>query len=103
MQEKDPIPDQKPIPTLPSSSGSNLPDQLRVFTTPLTRRGWPVWMVYLMAVLGLIYILNPTLGILELVPDNLPIIGNLDEGVAFMLIWFGLVEFFEGKNKDTKA
>ncbi|MCC7129129.1 MAG: DUF1232 domain-containing protein [Anaerolineae bacterium] len=52
-----------------------------------------------MAAVGLIYVLNPTLGIIELIPDNLPIIGNLDEGVAFMLIWFGLVEFFRGREK----
>jgi len=49
------------------------------------------------AALGLIYILNPTLGILEFLPDNLPIVGNLDEGAAFMMIWYGLVEFFEGR------
>ncbi|NLW73035.1 MAG: DUF1232 domain-containing protein [Chloroflexi bacterium] len=49
-----------------------------------------------MAILGLIYILNPTFGVFELIPDNVPFIGNLDEGVAFMLILAGLVEFFEG-------
>lgn len=100
MQENDPYRGQKSTPGLPEPSGSNLPDQLRAFTTPLTSRGWPLWLVYLMAVLGLVYILNPTLGILELVPDNLPIVGNLDEGVAFMLIWFGIVEFFKGREKQ---
>jgi hypothetical protein len=30
----------------------------------------------------LIYLINPTAGILELIPDNLPILGNLDEGLA---------------------
>ena len=47
--------------------------------------------------IGLIYVLNPTMGIFEFIPDNLPLIGNLDEGVAFLLIWFGLVEYLEGK------
>jgi hypothetical protein len=103
MQANDPSQKEKSTPALPSASGSNLPDQLRIFTTPLTRRGWPIWLVYLMSLLGLIYILNPTLGILEFIPDNLPIIGNLDEGVAFMLLWFGVVQFFEGKNKGPEA
>jgi uncharacterized membrane protein YkvA (DUF1232 family) len=34
-----------------------------------------------------IYILNPTMGVFELIPDNLPVIGNLDEGAAAILIW----------------
>jgi hypothetical protein len=50
-----------------------------------------------MSLIGLIYILNPGFGFLELIPDNLPFVGNLDEGVAMMLIWYGLVEFFEGR------
>lgn len=37
-------------------------------------------------ILGLIYILNPTAGIIELIPDNLPFIGNLDEAAAVLLI-----------------
>ena len=41
--------------------------------------------------------LNPTAGVLELIPDNIPFLGNLEEGVAVMLILAGLVEFFEGK------
>ncbi|MBN1247163.1 MAG: DUF1232 domain-containing protein [Anaerolineae bacterium] len=65
-------------------------------------RGIPVWVVYFLALLGAIYILNPTAGVLELLPDNLPFIGNLDEGVAFALLWYGLVELFETKrlNED---
>ena len=31
--------------------------------------------------------LNPTMGVFELIPDNLPVIGNLDEGAAAILIW----------------
>jgi hypothetical protein len=73
-------------------------NKLRWFITPLSLRGWPKWLVYLLMSVGVVYILNPTLGLFEFIPDNLPIIGNLDEGVAFMLIWMGIVEFFEGKN-----
>ncbi len=29
--------------------------------------------------LTVIYLINPTMGIFELIPDNIPFIGNLDE------------------------
>jgi hypothetical protein len=98
--------DPQPLPNVNSASQSDpfnqshrfsQPDRLKMFTTPLSLRGWPVWLVYLAAVFGLIYVLNPTMGILEFIPDNLPLIGNLDEGVAFLLVWFGLVEYLEGR------
>lgn len=72
-------------------------DKFGSFTTPLSLRGIPTWLIYLMGVLGLFYILNPGAGFLEFIPDNLPIIGNLDEGVAVMLLWAAVVEFFEGR------
>lgn len=61
---------------------------------PLSDSGWPKWVVYLIALLGLIYLLNPTFGVFELIPDNLPIIGNLDEGAAAIAFWYGLLEMF---------
>jgi hypothetical protein len=66
-------------------------------TTPPSRRGIPSWLTYLAALIGIIYILNPTAGLIELIPDNIPLVGNLDEGAAFLLMWYGLVEFFEGR------
>jgi len=69
----------------------------KALTEPLSKYGWPSWLVYTMAVIGVIYILNPTFGLLEFIPDNLPIIGNLDESVAVMLILAGIVEALEGK------
>ncbi len=36
--------------------------------------------------LGLLYLINPTAGILELLPDNLPVVGNLDEAAATGLV-----------------
>jgi len=68
-----------------------------MLTTPLSYRGIPVWLVYLASVLGVVYLLNPTAGVFEFIPDNLPLIGNLDESVAAFLLWYGLVEFFEGR------
>ena len=75
----------------------NLRGRLGGITTPLSLRGISPWLVYLMAGIGLVYILNPGAGLLELLPDNLPIIGNLDETGAAIMIWYGLVEFFEGR------
>ncbi|MDX9865750.1 MAG: DUF1232 domain-containing protein [Anaerolineaceae bacterium] len=77
-----------------------LPSSQSFFFRPLSESGFPTWSVYVLAVLGLIYILNPTMGLIEFLPDNLPIVGNLDEGVAFMMLWAGLVEFFEGRKKN---
>ena len=75
------------------------PESRSFFFTPFSERGFPKWAIYTLAVLGVIYVLNPTMGIVEFIPDNIPGIGNLDEGVAFMLIWAGLVEYFEGGKK----
>ncbi len=72
-------------------------EKLSFFTTPLTARGWPRWIVLGLAALGLLYIVSPTLGLFELLPDSLPIVGNLDEGAAFLLIWYGIVELVEGR------
>ena len=44
-------------------------------------------------VLGAIYLLNPTAGLVELIPDALPGIGNLDEAGAAALLIFGLRYF----------
>lgn len=70
---------------------------VKSISEPLSKRGWPVWLVYLMAIVGFIYLLNPTAGILEILPDNLPIIGNLDESASVLLVLAGIVEALEGK------
>jgi len=70
---------------------------VKAISEPLSKRGWPVWLVYLMAIFGFIYLLNPTAGILEILPDNLPIIGNLDESASVLLILAGIVEALEGR------
>ena len=67
------------------------------FFRPLSSRGVPRWLVFALAVFGLIYVLNPTMGVFELLPDNLPIIGNLDEGLAYLLLMYGIIELVEGK------
>ena len=63
----------------------------------------------LVGVLSVIYLLNPTLGVFELFPDNLPVVGNLDEAAATTILlsalsYFGidLHNFFKRKSKSTK-
>lgn len=68
-------------------------------TVPLSERGVPKFIVYLLSFVGFVYILNPSLGIIELIPDVTPIVGNLDEGGAYMLLWYGLIEFFDGRKR----
>jgi uncharacterized membrane protein YkvA (DUF1232 family) len=74
----------------------------RGMAEPLSSKGWPRWLVLGLGLVGLVYVLNPTFGIFELIPDNLPLIGNLDEGLAYTLMLLGLVELLEGvKNKNS--
>ncbi len=74
--------------------------QRNAILEPLSKRGFPRWLVFAMGLLGLIYILNPTFGLIEFIPDNLPIVGNLDEGAAFLLVFYSILELLEGK-KDS--
>ena len=51
--------------------------------------------VALAGLLAFLYLLNPTAGIFELIPDNIPLVGNLDEATATMVLlaalrYFGL-------------
>jgi uncharacterized membrane protein YkvA (DUF1232 family) len=92
----------KQLETKKNGDKAPLSDFARKISEPLSKRGWPVWLVYIFAFLGVLYMLNPTAGIFEFIPDNIPFIGNIDEGVAFMLILAGLVELFEG-TKQRKA
>lgn len=43
--------------------------------------------------LALVYLLNPTLGVFELIPDNTPLIGNLDEAAATVILLAALGHF----------
>ena len=42
--------------------------------------------VILTGLVSLVYLINPTAGLFEIIPDNFPIIGNLDEAVACALL-----------------
>ena len=49
--------------------------------------------VICLGLLATIYILNPTAGFFEIIPDNLPLIGNLDEAAAVALLLMCLKYF----------
>ena len=53
-------------------------------------------------VVGAIYVLNPTAGIIELIPDNFPIVGNLDEAAATALVINCLV-YFRKRRRSRRA
>jgi uncharacterized membrane protein YkvA (DUF1232 family) len=42
--------------------------------------------IFFLGLAMLVYLLNPTAGFFELIPDNIPIIGNLDEVAAVSLL-----------------
>jgi len=44
-------------------------------------------------VVALIYIVNPGAGIIEIIPDNIPLVGNLDEAGATLLLFSALKYF----------
>jgi len=43
-------------------------------------------MVALAGLVSFVYLINPGAGFLEIIPDNFPIIGNLDEAAACAII-----------------
>ena len=45
-------------------------------------------------VFGGIYVINPGAGFIELIPDNIPLFGNLDEAAATTLLVLGLQYLF---------
>jgi uncharacterized membrane protein YkvA (DUF1232 family) len=53
-----------------------------------TKKPIPLPMLIIMILFSLVYLVNPTAGVLEFIPDNIPFLGNLDEaGATTMLIW----------------
>ena len=81
----------------------NRDKNLNILNAPLSVQGVPVWMVMVLMVIGMIYLLNPTAGLLELIPDTLPFVGNLDDATAAILVWKGLQEIIEGRKYRRQA
>lgn len=64
--------------------------------------------VVILGLLSVLYLLNPGAGVFELIPDNIPFIGNLDEAAAVALLlaclrYFGieLPDIF-GRKKESE-
>ena len=49
-----------------------------------------------LALISIAYLLNPTAGIFELLPDNIPFLGNIDEGLAAYIL-YSCIEYLRGK------
>lgn len=67
-------------------------------------------LVILLGCLALLYIMNPGAGLFELIPDNLPLVGNLDEAAAVALLlmclrYFGidLTNLFRRQRPDRET
>lgn len=65
------------------------------------------FIVLLLGGLSVIYLLNPGAGIFEIIPDHLPVIGNIDEALAMAVLLsclqcFGinLPEIFHSKKTE---
>ena len=52
----------------------------------------------LLVLLSGLYLLNLGLGFVELIPDNIPFFGNLDEGLAGIIFWTSLRNIFGSKS-----
>ncbi len=65
------------MPDTPSSSNSARAKSQSLFIKLLSLLG---------AILCVAYLMNPSAGFLEWLPDNIPLIGNLDEATATILL-----------------
>ena len=51
------------------------------------------FLVLLAGLLAFLYLLNPTFGVFEFIPDNIPLIGNIDDATATMVL-LGALRYF---------
>ena len=49
--------------------------------------------IIFLGVLAFLYLINPTAGFLEFIPDALPLIGNIDEGVMTAVL-LGVLRYY---------
>jgi hypothetical protein len=52
--------------------------------------------VFVLALVSVIYLLNPTAGVFEFLPDNIPFVGNVDEGLAAYVL-YSCIEYLRGR------
>ncbi len=64
--------------------------------------------IVITGILSALYLLNPTAGLFEILPDNIPFVGNIDEVTATTLLlaslgYFGIdVSNFFKRDKNKK-
>jgi hypothetical protein len=49
--------------------------------------------IFLIGVFSALYLINPGMGFFELIPDNIPLVGNIDEATATFLLLSSLSYF----------
>jgi len=66
-------------------------------------------LIHVVGLTSLLYLLNIGVGVIELIPDNIPIVGNLDEATATILLinylrylGINLSNIFKDKGNDIK-
>lgn len=57
---------------------------------------------YFFAAISILFLLNFTMGVFE-IPDNLPIVGNLDEVAASLLLFQSIRQIREGKSAKQSS
>ncbi len=67
------------------------------------------FIVFCIGVIALLYLLNIGMGLIEIIPDNIPFVGNLDEAGAVALLlmclrYFGIdvTKIFEKEMNNKK-
>ena len=56
------------------------------------KKGKDILMIVL-GFLSIVYLINPDAGIIEFIPDNIPLLGNIDETVAVTFL-LGVLNYF---------
>lgn len=59
--------------------------------------------LYILLIICVLYLLNTTAGIVELLPDNIPIVGNIDEAGIGALIYYLVQELKNEKTQKSKS
>lgn len=63
------------------------------------RSGWGKLLAWTTIILGTLYIIVPTGGVVEPIPDVIPVLGNLDEAMVMFLI-FGAMRYLGWRLPD---
>lgn len=64
-----------------------------IIEEPKKKRSSRDTLVIIIMSISVLYLINPTAGIFEFIPDAIPIIGNIDEGIATTLLLSGMSYF----------